>query len=125
MLFDTDVLIWYLRGNTKAARRIDEAPDRHLSVVSYMELLQGARSRREVKVLKSFLVDVGLRLLPLSEDIGHRGSIYMEEYCLKVAMGMGDVLIAATAVENQLVLCTANDKHYKPISELEIRRFRP
>lgn len=125
MLFDTDVLVWYLRGNAKAAKRIDEEPDRHLSVVSYMELLQGARNRREVKVLKSFLVEVGLRLVPLSEDIGHRGSIYMEEYCLKGGMSMGDALIAATAVENHHSLCTANDKHYKPVSELEIRRFRP
>jgi predicted nucleic acid-binding protein len=45
MIFDTDVLIWASRGNERAARAIDAAPDRALAIVSLMELLQGARSK--------------------------------------------------------------------------------
>ena len=97
MLFDTDVLIWAFRGNVKAAKAIETAESRQLSVVAYMELLQGARDRREVNAIKSFLADTGFTLVPLSENIGHRASIYMEEYGLKVAMCMADALTAATA----------------------------
>ena len=49
MLFDTDVVIWVLRGNAKAARVIDAEPDRAMSIVTYMELVQGARSRQELR----------------------------------------------------------------------------
>ena len=125
MLFDTDVLSWFFRGHRKAGRSIDHADDRRLSVVTYMELIQGAQDRRELKIIKSFLTDFAFQMLPLSENIGHRASIYLEEYGLKVAMCMADALVAATAVENQLTLCTANRKHYQVISDLEIHAFRP
>jgi len=125
MLFDTDVLIWVLRGNPSAARRVDACGDRAASIVTYMELLQGARDQREARAIKRFLVDLGFRVLPLSEDIGHRASIYMEEYALRTGISMGDALIAATATEHRLLLCTADRKHYRQIQDLEIKAFRP
>ena len=125
MLFDTDVLIWVFRGNREAAKVLERSDQRQVSVVTYMELLQGSRDRREVKTVKGFLVDFAFRMVPLSENIGHRAAIYMEEYGLKVAMCMADALVAATAVEMQLTLCTGNRKHDRPIGELEICVFRP
>jgi len=125
MLFDTDVLIWLLRGNVEAAKTVEKCDRRHLSIVTYMELLQGSRDRREVKTIKSFLAQFAFQMAPLTENIGHRAAIYMEEYGLKVAMCMADALLAATAVESQLVLCTGNRKHYAPIGELDLRAFRP
>lgn len=125
MLFDTDVLIWYLRGNKKAAAVMEQAEDRQLSVVSYMELLQGARDKNEVKIIRNFLKELAFDIVPLTENIGHRAAVYMEEYCLKVEMCLADALLAATAVENHFILCTGNNKHYKPIAELEMTVFRP
>jgi len=125
MLFDTDVLIWVLRGNAKAARAVDGADTRAICVVTYMELLQGARDKTEVRAIKSFLADMQFALLPLTENIGHRASIYMEEYGLSVSMSMADALIAAAAIEANEPLITGNDKHYKAIRELDLKRFRP
>lgn len=125
MLFDTDVLIWYLRGNAKAAKMIQESPQRAISAVVYMKLLQGARDKREIKTIRTFLKEAGFETLPLTENIGHRASVYMEEYCLKAGLCMADALLAATAVENQRTLCTANKKHYKSITEIELKIFRP
>jgi predicted nucleic acid-binding protein len=124
MLFDTDVLIWVLRGNTKAARAVDGTDARSVSVVTYMELLQGARDKREVRAIKSFLADLQFRMLPLTENIGHRALIYMEEYGLSVAMSMADALVAATAVESRERLLSGNDKHYKVIKDLDLTAFR-
>ncbi|MFV2067438.1 MAG: type II toxin-antitoxin system VapC family toxin [Pirellulales bacterium] len=125
MLFDTDVLIWVLRGNTKAAKVVDDADIRAVSVVTYMELLQGARDQREVKAIRSFLSDMQFQTLPLTENIGHRASIYIEEYGLSASISMADALIAATATEANAILMTGNDKHFKAIKELDTKRFRP
>lgn len=125
MLFDTDVLVWYLRGNPKAAKVIQNTVEKQISTIVYMELLQGARDKREIKVIRTFLKDAGFEILPLTENIGHRASIYMEEYCLKTGMCMADALLAATSVENQLPLITGNRKHYKAITEVELKIFRP
>jgi len=125
MLFDTDVLIWCLRGNAKAAKQIQESESRYFSAVGYMELIQGARNKNEIKTIRSFLKELDFHILPLTENIGHRACVYMEEYCLKVELSMADALVAATAAENQQVLCTGNTKHFKVIAEVETRVFRP
>lgn len=125
MLFDTDVVIWALRGRPNAAEAIEGDSARAISVVSYMELIRGARDKREVRMIKSLLVQAAFRSLPLSENIGHRASIYMEEFGLKCGMDMADALLAATAVENDLPLCTGNARHYRPVSDLVLRAFLP
>lgn len=125
MLYDTDILIWVFRGNVRAARLIDEDIGRSLSLISYMELLQGAASRREVRLIKSFLIECGFMILPLTEDIGHRASIYIEEFSLSSGLRVADALIAATAAENRLQLCTGDDRHFRSIRELELSIFRP
>ena len=125
MLFDTDVLIWVLRGSAKAAGFVDEIRDRHISIVTLMELLQGARDRRETRLIKTFVADLGFRTLPLTENIGHRAVVYMEEHGLSCGLRVADALIAATAAENTLTLCSGDRSHYRAISELVLKTFRP
>ena len=125
MIFDTDIIIWCLRGNDKAAKAIDAAEHRAVSVVTYMELLQGARDKRELKSIRVFLADCGFEIIPLTENIGHRATIYMEEYGLKSALGLADALIAATAAERDMPLATGNQKHYKVINDISLHGFKP
>ena len=88
MLFDADVLIWLLRRNAQAIETIDRTTDRALSVVTFMELLHGARDKEEVRAVKALLADEGFQMIPLSENIGHRAAIYMEEFGLKTRMSV-------------------------------------
>ena len=125
MIFDTDVVIWVFRGHAGAANLIDRIADRQISIVTYMEFIQGARNRQELKKIKNFLMDHAFQTVPLTENIGHRASVYMEEYTLKTALYLADALIAATAIEHHLTLCTANRKHYREINELDLKIFRP
>lgn len=125
MLFDTDVLIWALRGHVRAAEAIDKADFREISVVNYMELLQGAHDKREIRLLRSFLKDLGFYLHPLSENIGHRAIVYMEEYAVESGLCLADALIAATAVDHHTPFLSGNAKHYRAIAELDVKTFRP
>ena len=45
MLIDTDVLVWYMRGNERAKRVIKNSDGFSISVVTYMELVQGLRNK--------------------------------------------------------------------------------
>lgn len=125
MLFDTDVLIYAQRGLRRAALAIDNAPRRLASVQSLMELVQGARNKDDLRIIKRFLAELGFTVLPLTENIGHRSLVYVEEYGLSAGLRAGDAIIAATAVENALPLMSANAKHFRPINELELVVFRP
>ena len=125
MIFDTDMFIWVQRGNIKAAQMIEDDDERLLSVQSYMELLQGAENRKQLERTKSFLREFGFSTLPLSENIGHRAAVYIEEYGLSNGLRAGDAIVAATAAEHGLVLCTSNAKHFSPIRDIRTRIFKP
>jgi len=124
MLFDTDVLIWLLRGNPKAIDLVNRTAVRQISTINYLELMKGARGRQELLTIKRFFAGNDFELLPLTENIGHRAIVYIEEHGLKSGLCVADALIAATAVENNLPLCTCNRKDYKDIIELELSIFR-
>ena len=90
-----------------------------------MELLQCAANKGQHKYIKEFLNEYDFMVLPLTENIGHRASIYVEEYTLSSNLRAGDAIIAATAVENNMILVTSNAKHFKPIKELQLNIFKP
>jgi hypothetical protein len=125
MLFDTDIFIWIQRGNKRAAALVDRAEERYLSVYSYMELLQAAKNKEHHRYINDFLTSFGFVVVPLSESIGHRALIYLEEYTLSHGLRAGDAIIAATAAENKMTLMSSNAKHFKPIKELKLRVFNP
>jgi len=125
MLFDTDILIFVQRGNLKAAKLIDHKIQRSISVQTYMELLQNAQNKKQHTIIIDFIKKLDFKILPFTECIGQRAAIYVEEYSLSHGVRAGDAIIAATAVENSLVLATANIKHFKAIKELNLYMFKP
>lgn len=125
MIFDTDIFIWAQKGNEKAAGIMEKTEDRFLSIISYMELMQCAENKKQHTFVKDFLSSFGFTVLPLTENIGHRAAIYIEEYTLSSGLRSADALIAATAVENNLILVSSNRKHFKAIKELKLKHFTP
>lgn len=125
MIFDTDIFIWVQRGNRKAANLIDATPDRYLSVQTFMELLQGAQDKALQRIVKQFISDLGFFVLPLTENIGHRALIYVEEYGINSSVKAGDAIIAATAVEHNMPLSTGNGKYFRNIKDLDLKLFKP
>lgn len=125
MIFDTDILVWVQRGNRKAARLIDATPERFISMLTYMELLQCPSSKAMQKLTKDFLSDFYFQVLPITEKIGHRAAVYIEEHSLATGVRAGDAIIAATAVEHNLMLITGNRRHFRSIQGLTLKYFKP
>jgi predicted nucleic acid-binding protein len=125
MLVDTDVIIWNLRGNKRAAQVLDQAARFSLSAVTYMELVQGLRDKTELQVLRRGIRLWGCEIIAIDNDISVRAMYLMENFSLSHNLQMADALIAATALSSGLPLMTANDKHYRFIDDLDIMVFRP
>lgn len=123
VLVDTDVLIWCLRGNAKARRVLDRLKAYAVSSVTVMELIQGARNRRELKALKGFLAQPAVTHLVTEAAVTGKAIALLEKYALSHGLMMADALVAATAHRHGLTLLTGNKADYRFISGLKIRGF--
>ncbi len=103
LLIDTDVLIWYLRGNEKAKQLLEKQDSFFISVVTYKELT----------LLRGALRNWTARILFINEEISTKAMFYVEQHYLSHSLEFADALIAAIAVINGFELCTANQKHYQ------------
>lgn len=124
VIFDTDVLVWAQRGSVKALDTVSDASERAISVLTYMELLQGARNSVEFHRIREFVTDGQFRIFPLTENIGHRALVYVEEYALSHGLRADDAIIASTAIENSFTLVSSNHKHYRFLNDLKFRHFK-
>ena len=125
MLVDTDILIWYMRGNTKAAKAIENIGAFSISVVTYIELMLGMRNKQELSKFRKAIRNWNCKIIHIDESISCKAMFYVERYCLGHSLQLADALIAATALAHGVSLVSGNDKHFKMIKELKIKRFRP
>src|SRR5436190_22738600 len=95
MIFDTDVLIGYFRADACAARLIESQPIHAISIVTLMELIQGARSKQEVATIRRFLREYEFEILPISEEISYMAAALIEEHAQSNGLQLADALIAA------------------------------
>ena len=125
MLVDTDVLVWYMRGNEKAKRAIINLKSFSISVVTYIELVQGLRNKEELNVLRNSLKEWNADIIYINEEISTKAMFLVEQYYLSHSIQLADALIGATTVINGLPLLTSYTKHYKKIKNIIINKFHP
>jgi len=125
MLVDTDVLIWYMRGNKNAFKAIEKNVNFHISVVTYMELVQGMRNKMELNALRKALRDWNASIIYITEEISAKAMFYVEQHYLSQSVELADAFIGATAVAYGLPLLTGNGKHVKPLKDVRVKRFNP
>ena len=124
ILVDTDVLIWHLRGLQKATQRLDQLSKLTISAITWLELLQGFRNRTELLAVQKSLEMRNAERLPITVTITEQATVLMEALTLSHGLQLGDALIAATAIEHNLTILTANTKHFAPIEGLPVEHFK-
>ncbi|MEA3417002.1 MAG: type II toxin-antitoxin system VapC family toxin [Thermodesulfobacteriota bacterium] len=125
MIIDTDVLIWYMKGNKKAYKAIERVDNFFISVVTYMELVQGMRNKKELNSLRKSIHSWDAKVLYISEEISSKAMFYVEQHLLSHSLQLADALIGATAIAYGLPILTGNDKYYKIVKDIQITKFRP
>jgi predicted nucleic acid-binding protein len=123
LMVDTDVLIWYLRGHPEAKVAVESVIPFSVSVVTFMELVQGMKDKTELRRFQKAFRAWNVEVIHIDREISSRASFYVQEYALSHSMMIADALIAATAVQIGETLLTANDKHYRFVPGLEIKKF--
>ena len=114
---DTNALLYLLSGNPCMKPYLSSYIG--LSVISEIELLSfpGITSSEEQQI-RSFIKDC--TVLFLTENVKNKTIALRRSYKIKLP----DAIIAATAIENNLQLITA-DKGFKQITELNLMLIEP
>jgi len=117
-LLDTDVLIDFFRGYSKAVTFVNKYSTRILlSSIVVAELYAGVKEGAEQIALENF---VSLfRVIPVTAEIAKAGGFFKRDYGKSHGVGLADAIIAATAKAENVDLKTLNIKHYPMIKSLK------
>jgi predicted nucleic acid-binding protein len=118
MLFDTTILVDYLRGREEARDLFEALGNKpNISVASILELYAGVRTRRDERSTEQLLSQAAL--LPVTQDIAKRAGIFVRLYQASHSVASMDAIIAATAEHHGLKLATLNVKHFPMFPKLK------
>lgn len=119
LILDSDVLIEILRGRPEAGRWLASLGSQTvgISVLTRMEILQGARNRQEQTILIAQLNRYELLLFDAGDAI--EALRWFETYRLSHGVGIMDCLIAASASRLGKPFYTFNVRHYRPFTILQ------
>ncbi len=126
VLFDTDTLSFYMKHYPKvvavAQNYLQQYQYFSFSIITRFEILRGMKANGATTGLKNFdSLCSQNEIFELTDKIIVRAAdIYADLYKRGQLVGDADILIAATALENNLPLVTNNEKHFNRIPGLQI-----
>ena len=116
-LLDTDVLIDFFRGHSKAVMFVNRYSSRIiLSSIVVAELFAGVKEGSEQIALENFISL--FRVIPVTSEIAKVGGSFKRNYGRSHGVGLADSIIAATSQIENAELKTLNTKHYPMIINL-------
>jgi predicted nucleic acid-binding protein len=117
-LLDANILIGVFRGESELKTYV-ESLDSTIDTTVYVELIQGAKNKREVEKIEIVLRQFAI--LHFNEKISRRTIELIRAYSKSHGLRFGDAIIAATCMEHGLKLVTFNVKDFRFIKGLKIR----
>jgi predicted nucleic acid-binding protein len=105
-VFDTNILIDYLRGIADAKKEIARYQKPSISIVTWMEVLAGASDAQEAQLLRNFLSQFHVHAL--TDNIAERAVVLRRSHNIRLP----DAIIWATAQELGQTLVTRNTRDF-------------
>lgn len=118
--FDTNVIIYYLKGDKKVSSQIEEvlndSSSIYISTITEVELFGFSKiTEKEAYQIEKILETVSI--IPLDSRIARMAARIRQLYKLKIA----DSVIAATVLFTGSVLVTRNVKDFSKVTDLQIK----
>jgi predicted nucleic acid-binding protein len=113
-VLDSDVLIDYLQGLQSAKAELARYRAPHYSIISYMELLCGAKNSNEKQAVETLLS--GMKRVDLDEKVARRAVELRQSLRLKLP----DAVVLASAEEEGCILVTRNTRDF-PANDPRVR----
>ena len=104
-VFDTDILIDYLRGVPQAKIELDRYLDKAISVITWMEIMVGTTESNRDET-RSALLD--FLCLPITMDVAERAASIRNQRNIKLP----DAIIQATSEVGERLLVTRNVRDF-------------
>jgi tRNA(fMet)-specific endonuclease VapC len=126
VLLDTDMLSFFLRNVPKVMTEANDYLKFHkgftFSVITNFEILRGLKIKNAQRQITTFaLIRLQSREINLTDEIIIRAAdIYADLYRRGLLILDADILIAATALENDLPIVTNNESHFNRITGLQV-----
>ena len=113
-VFDTNILIDYLNGIDEAKDEIKRFRKPCISIITWMEVLIGAKGPEEEQAIRRFLSR--FEVVTLSSTVAEEAIRIRREHRLKLP----DAIVWATATDCEAILVTRNTKDF-PEDEPSVR----
>jgi tRNA(fMet)-specific endonuclease VapC len=125
-LLDTNILSLFFRGHPSVVAQFEAYLNEHetikFSIITYYEIVSGLKHRDASRQLEAFLEFAKQNtIIPLTQQAADIASeLYADLRKQGQPIDDIDLLIAATALANELALVTHNRKHFDRITSLEV-----
>lgn len=124
-LLDTNIVIYCLKGHEVVNKNLRSHLDDpiNISVVTLMELYYGAYKSQKVEsnLAKIKTLENSIEVIPLGKEAVEIFGIYKAKLERSgTPLDDFDLILAACAMTNNLVLVTNNTKHFKRIEGLKV-----
>ena len=106
-VFDTNILIDYLNGIDAARIELAQYGKRQISIITFIEVLVGAKDSEEEKAIRGFLSY--FEILELTSEIAAETVLIRKNFQLKIP----DAIVYATARTQGCILVSRNTKDLK------------
>ena len=113
-VFDTNILIDYLQGDSRAKTEIAKYSNPLISIVTWIELLVGSRESQEDRKIRQFLQT--FTVIGLSKEVAEEAVLLRRSHRIRLP----DAIIWATAKIETCLLVTRNIKDF-PEDDVSIR----
>jgi tRNA(fMet)-specific endonuclease VapC len=128
-VLDTDTLSAMMRSIPSVVSRaqayLGEAGEVSFSIITLYEILRGLKAKGAERQLKAFreLCTLSEILYLTNDTIETASDIYSDLKRRGELVGDADILIAATALENDAVLVSRNKRHFERIAALRTENW--